>query len=48
MTTQVFLPAHLAGWIEQHMPFSDLDKVQFRVGRRIPFWWLMPNRRSAG
>ena len=48
MTTQVFLPAHLADWIERHMPLSNLDKVRFRLRRRIPFWWLMPNRSFSG
>jgi hypothetical protein len=44
----VFLPESVAEWISQQMPIGDLGRVHFRIGKRIPFWWLARGRNFAG
>jgi hypothetical protein len=48
MPTQVFLPENLARRISERLPLADIDRIQFRVCRRIPFSWLVGNRTLAG
>jgi hypothetical protein len=48
MATRVFLPEDIANWISARLPLVDLSKVQFRLGPRIPFWWLTPHRTFNG
>ena len=48
MTTRVFLPEKIARWISVQLPLADLDRIQFRLCRRIPFSWLVGNRTLAG
>jgi hypothetical protein len=42
MTRKVSLPEHLTRWIVQRLPVGDLSRIQFRLGSRIPFWWVVP------
>ena len=48
MSNTVFLPNDIAGWIADRLPLVDPRKVQFRLRRRIPFWWLQPHRNFIG
>ena len=48
MTRKVFLPEDIAHWIEQRLPLGDLNRVQFRLGPRIPFWWIVPGGSFSG
>jgi hypothetical protein len=48
MTRKVLLPEDIADWISQHLQVEDLNKIQFRLGPRIPFWWLVPGGRFSG
>ena len=48
MTRKVVLPEHIASWIVQQLPLGDLSRIQFRLGPRIPFWWVVPGRRFSG
>jgi len=47
MTRRVLLPEHPARWIAEHLPVGDLNRVQFRLGSRIPFWWVVPGSFSG-
>jgi|KBSMisStaDraftv2_1062788.scaffolds.fasta_scaffold20321_4 hypothetical protein len=48
MTRKVVLPDHIISWIAQRLPLGDLSKIQFRLGPRIPFWWLVPGGTFSG
>ena len=48
MSTTVFLPDEIANWVTARLPLVDLSRVRFRVGPRIPFWWLTPRRTFTG
>ena len=47
-STPVFLPEKLARRIAEYFPQLDLDTIQFRLCRRIPFSWLAGGKRFAG
>jgi len=48
MTRRVLLPENLSNWIAQHLPIGDLSRIRFRLGRRIPFWWVVPGGSFSG
>jgi len=48
MTRRVLLPENLSNWIAQHLPIGDLRSIRFRLGRRIPFWWVVPGGSFSG
>ena len=48
MSTRVFLPENIADWMSKRLSLGDLRRIQFRLCRRIPFWWLVPGRTFAG
>ena len=48
MATRVFLPDDIARWISERFPLDDLEKIQFRLCRRIPFSWFAGGRTLAG
>src|SRR5262245_10365346 len=48
MSTRVFLPESTARWISRHLPLADLDRIQFRLCRRLPFSWLVRKRQFVG
>ena len=48
MTRRVLLPENLSNWIAQHLSIGDLSRIRFRLGRRIPFWWVVPGGSFSG
>jgi hypothetical protein len=48
MTRMVLLPEYLTTWIAKNLPVGDLSRIQFRLGARIPFWWVVPGGRFSG
>lgn len=48
MSTRVFLPENIARWVSRCLPVGDVGRIQFRLCRRIPFWWLAPKRTFIG
>ena len=48
MTRRVFLPESVATWISDRLPIGELRKIHFRLGKRIPFWWVVPGRDFTG
>jgi hypothetical protein len=48
MTRRVLLPDHVTTWIARNLPVGDLSRVQFRLGPRIPFWWVVPGGSFSG
>lgn len=48
MSTRVVLPQRVADWIAERLPVGNLNKIQFHLCRRIPFWWVVPGRTFAG
>src|SRR5215471_19227627 len=48
MTRKVVLPEYIALWIGKQLPLGDLSRVQFRLGPRIPFWWIVPGGQFSG
>jgi hypothetical protein len=48
MTRKVLLPEDLARWIAEQLPLGDLNRIQFRLGPRIPFWWIVPGGQFSG
>src|SRR5262245_63430343 len=47
MSTRVYLPRNLADWISTRLPLGDLNRIQFRIRRRIPFAWLVGGQFSG-
>jgi hypothetical protein len=49
MSIPVGLPNSIRIFIARYLPeVWDLDKIQFRVCRRIPFWWVHGNDDRTG